>query len=186
MNIFVTVGTQLPFDRLIVAVDQWAGGHPAAHLVAQTGRSDYRPRHIEWAESIDAGEFRARLLAARAVVSHAGMGSIISALELGRPIVVMPRLARFGEHRNDHQSATARHLQGQRGVRVVWDERELTEALDALATIEAITPPIANFADSRLLAAIRAFIDTGVSPVRFPSMPAGASQTFEIPPPHAS
>ena len=45
--------------------------------------------------------------ALQVVIAHDEMGSIITALEMGKPIVVMPRRAELGEHRNDHQVAAA-------------------------------------------------------------------------------
>ena len=44
--IFVTVGTQGPFDRLVRAVDKWAGMRARADIFAQTGPSDYQSEHI--------------------------------------------------------------------------------------------------------------------------------------------
>jgi UDP-N-acetylglucosamine transferase subunit ALG13 len=88
------------------------------------------------------------------------MGSIITALEMGKPLVIMPRRAALGEHRNDHQIATARHLQKHKTVRVAWDENELGEALGALPEMEqaASQIEIAPCADPRLIGAIEQFI----------------------------
>lgn len=109
--IFVTVGTQIPFDRLIKAVDVLApelGGEP---VVAQTsGRGRYVPQHIRTVGFLSPAEFDEYMDRARIVIAHAGMGTVISAVERHKPLIVMPRLARFGEHRNDHQRATAEQL----------------------------------------------------------------------------
>jgi UDP-N-acetylglucosamine transferase subunit ALG13 len=166
MSIFVTVGTQLPFDRMVRAMDAWSGAHPQHAVFAQIGPSAFRPRHMQWAEMIDADLFRAKVESARLVVSHAGMGSIITALEMGKPLVVMPRRAAMGEHRNDHQMATARQLQKYRTVRIAWDENELGEALGALREMEraASEVAIAPCADPRLIGAIQQFI-LGGAPV---------------------
>jgi hypothetical protein len=89
--IFATVGTQGQFDRLIRTVDEWAGAHGRADVFAQAGPSDYHSEHIRTERFIDPTEFRKRVEAASLVISHAGMGSIITALELGKRIIVMPR-----------------------------------------------------------------------------------------------
>ena len=97
--IFVTVGTQGQFNRLIRTVDEWAGSRGRTNVFAQTGQSDYRPKHIRSKPFIDPTEFRKRVETASLVIAHAGMGSIITALELGKRIIVMPRRAKLGEHR---------------------------------------------------------------------------------------
>jgi UDP-N-acetylglucosamine transferase subunit ALG13 len=162
--IFVTVGTQLPFDRLIRCVDDWAATHPGVGFFAQIGPSLYRPCHMQWARSIDSQECRRRTAEADVIVAHAGMGSIITALECGKPIIIMPRRADLGEHRNDHQMATARHLAAQRRVSIAYDEMELFDELDDLENLRAgaVIPPSAQ---PQLLAALAAFVDHGVGPI---------------------
>lgn len=158
--IFVTVGTQGNFDRLIRAIDRWAGDNGRVDVFAQIGPSDYRAEHVRTAQFIDATEFRERVEAASLVISHAGMGSIITALELGKRIIVMPRRASFGEHRNDHQLATAERFAGQGSISVAYTETELIACLDRLqgqSEAERLTSP----ASPRLISAIRSFIGGG-------------------------
>ena len=163
--IFVTVGTQLPFDRLISAVDAWAGERPGNRVFAQIGPSELRPRHIEYRDFIAPSECRDQMARASVIVAHAGMGTILSALELGKPVLVMPRVAALGEHRNEHQLATARRFADLGKARVVFDEHELPRALDeleGLAAQERISP----YASDRLIGTLRAFIEglTGQGP----------------------
>jgi UDP-N-acetylglucosamine transferase subunit ALG13 len=155
--IFVTVGTQLPFDRMIRAVDDWAGRNERADVFAQVGPSNYVPRHIRVAQFISAGQFRDHVSRAQVIIAHAGMGSIITALELGKPIIVMPRRIELGEHRNDHQLATARRFLAQGRVIVAFDEAHLEEKLNSLRRMTAAAP-ISREASPRLLAAIKAFV----------------------------
>ena len=75
--IFVTVGTQLPFDRLVKAVDAWAGGNRETAAFAQIGSSAYKPAHMEWAAYLPADAFRRKLEAASLIVSHAGIGNLL-------------------------------------------------------------------------------------------------------------
>jgi UDP-N-acetylglucosamine transferase subunit ALG13 len=160
VNVFVTVGTQLPFDRLVRAVDGWAGRNPSSAVFGQIGPSTYRPRHMRWAHFIHADECRRRVREAAVVIAHAGMGTIITALEYGTPIVVVPRRADLGEHRNDHQTATAHHLLAQHRVVVALDEAQL---LDRLAGLDQLAGAggISRHARPRLLAVLREFVATG-------------------------
>ncbi len=104
--ILVTVGTQLPFDRLIKAVDDWAVTHPGEEVFAQTGKTSYQPQAIGFAPSVTPEAFKDLVFQCEFVIAHAGMGSILMGLEFAKPVIVVPRLAAYGEHRNDHQLAT--------------------------------------------------------------------------------
>ncbi len=159
--IFVTVGAQMPFDRLIAAVDRWARQTSRGEDVfAQVGDHIYRPSHIRYTKQLEPQAFRAKVESADLLVAHAGMGSILTALELGKPILVMPRRGDLKETRNDHQVATAKKLGAFGRVNVAMDEAELLEKLDQLNEISA-AQQIGPHASSDLLQAVRSFIFHG-------------------------
>lgn len=155
--ILVTVGGQLPFDRLVRAVDEWAGACGRNDVFAQIGDSDYRPQHFESRPFLPPEDFRERFAAASVIVSHAGMGTVIGALEAGKPILILPRRAALREQRNDHQLATAERLRGRPGVSVAMDEDELRSKLGAIDALPA-AERIAASAAPELLDALRAFV----------------------------
>jgi UDP-N-acetylglucosamine transferase subunit ALG13 len=163
--IFATVGTQLPFDRLVGAVDRWAAARSDREVFGQVGPTALRPAAIAWERFLSPQECRERMRAADLIVAHAGMGTILTALELGTPIVVMPRVAALGEHRNDHQLATARRLAEQASLAVAFDEAELHARLDALAGggPAARRRRIGRHAEGPLVDALRAFIAGGAT-----------------------
>jgi UDP-N-acetylglucosamine transferase subunit ALG13 len=141
--IFVSVGTQLPFDRLVRTVDEWALSVGRSDVVAQVGRSSYVPKCIKAHEFLDAAEFERIQQGAALLVAHCGIGSMLSALQLGQPVIMMPRLHSRGEHRNDHQLATAKQVRNIRGVHIAHDEHELGQLLrrsDELVSSSPISP----------------------------------------------
>jgi UDP-N-acetylglucosamine transferase subunit ALG13 len=158
--IFVTVGTQGHFDRLVRTVDEWAGKHGRTDVFAQIGPSDSRFEHIRAERFIDPADFRNHVESASLLIAHAGMGSIITALELGKRIIVMPRRASMGEQRNDHQIATAKQFAQHGRIDVAFDERELMDKLDHLQAFDEAQPLSAQ-ASQDLIASIRTFIETG-------------------------
>ena len=156
--IFVTVGAQMSFDRLVKTVDEWASAGRRGDVFAQIGPTGYRPSGIHWTKFMDPGEFKHRFETARVIVAHAGTGSIITALQLGKPILVMPRRASLRETRSDHQVATAEQFRRFPSVVVAWDEKELIASLDRiddLAGLQAVGP----HASPELVGALRGFID---------------------------
>lgn len=152
--IFVTVGTQLPFDRLIKTVDDWAVAENVDDVVAQVGHTAFVPRRIRVTPFMEANELHEHANRADLIVAHAGMGSILTALSLGKPIIVMPRSAELHEHRNAHQEATARQLKNHPGVNVAADETELRHLLSTFDR-NATSQRIPRFARYNLLETIR-------------------------------
>ena len=155
--IFLTVGYQMAFNRLISAVDTWAAEHPKQEVFAQIGPDGLPPKHMNWVRFLEPGEFNSRLTDCDAIVAHAGMGSILMALQYGKPILVMPRKGSLMETRNDHQIATARKFASNEQVLVAMDESEISERLNALLNARA-AEQISSVASEELLATIREFI----------------------------
>lgn len=158
--IFVTVGAQTPFERLIRAVDEWALLRKRSDVFAQIGSSDFRAKKIETAHYISPEDFRRRVEAATVIVSHAGMGSIITALEFAKPIIVMPRRADLKETRNDHQFATAKHFDHHARITVALDEIALIDKLDQFRAPSDALSAIEPHASPQLIAVLRGFIES--------------------------
>lgn len=159
--IFVTVGAQMPFDRLTVAMDAWAAAHRDVPVFLQVGQSTLRPEHAPFAELLAPSEFEARYRSARLVVAHAGTGSILTALELGVPIVVMPRRASLRETRNEHQLATAKKFADLGRIPVAMDEHALGPLVDqVLADLDRSTSTmrVRRFAEGPIVERLRGFI----------------------------
>lgn len=155
--ILVTVGMQLGFDRLIEAMDQLAPdlGQP---VIAQTGQGTYVPQHMDARAKIAPADFETLMRDAQLIVSHAGIGTVLTAARVGKPVLLMPRRAGLGEHRNDHQLATARSLQGRAGILIAMDESELAariaEGLQHKDAAQQGSPTV-----RQLHAALAAFIE---------------------------
>jgi beta-1,4-N-acetylglucosaminyltransferase len=109
--ILVTVGTHSQgFDRLVEAMDRLAATLEEP-VIIQRGSSSYRPAHAEHFAFTGYARMQELTGWARVVVSHAAAGAIILALGLGRPLVLVPRLARYGEVVDDHQIQLAEALE---------------------------------------------------------------------------
>lgn len=163
--IFLTIGTHEPFDRLVRTVDAWCeaagAGTRVFGQITDLGHGLYRPQNFEWVARLAPQDYDRRIAAADLIVSHAGMGSILTALHHGKPIVVMPRRGHLRETRNDHQFTTVRMLRGRPGLYVADDETQLGQVLD-LAVADLSAPgkssAIPALADSRFTDALHAFL----------------------------
>lgn len=153
--IFVTIGTQAPFDRFIKAVDEIAADINEP-IVAQVYKCDYKPEHIKTIDFLPPDEFNKMFNEARIVVAHAGMGTIISAMAKDKPIIIFPRLASLGEHRNEHQLATAMEFDDLGYVYVAFDKKQLKELM--LNPDLKVLHHICNSASKELVASLSDYI----------------------------
>lgn len=156
--IFVTIGTQIPFDRLIEILDRIAP-ELDEEIYAQVLRGKYKPKNIKTLDFIEPDEFDKVFNQARLIVAHAGMGTILSALRNSKPLVIFPRIAALGEHRNEHQRATARMMKEKNYAYVATNEKELRELLHMnLRPLKKI----GEFASESLVKSLKDFIDFNV------------------------
>lgn len=155
--IFATVGTQLPFDRMIMAIDKWNKKQRLSDCFAQVGMGGAAPTSLEFSETLTPSQFANQIAKCKVIVSHAGMGTILTALQLCKPIVIMPRLASLGEHRNDHQLATVANLRGTGGIYVAENDQELIQALEQVQSLDG-GDGFSPHAQENLLRAISDFV----------------------------
>jgi UDP-N-acetylglucosamine transferase subunit ALG13 len=118
-------------------VDEWAGRAGRLDVLAQTGGGTYRPKHIKAVDRLDPAEFDRLQRSADVIIAHCGTGSMFAALTNGQPIIMLPRRSALGEHRNDHQWATAQHFRELPGVYVAEDEHQLASLLDRAESLGA-------------------------------------------------
>lgn len=129
--ILVTVGTnEAPFDRLVAAFDGASLGEP---LVVQHGSSRIRPAGATCVDFFAFDELIEHIRTARAVVAHAGVGTIMSVVAEGIRPYVVPRLHRFREAVDDHQVPLARRFHESGLVTLVEDPDALPAILEAPA-----------------------------------------------------
>ena len=128
--IFVTVGTQLPFERLVCAVDEWAGNNKDKTVFIQLGQTLFRPNNCEFSALIDPTRWEQLFQESELIVSHAGMGTILKSIQYDKPLILIPRLASLGEHRNDHQVATASKFGSYSNIKVVKEISDLPKVLE--------------------------------------------------------
>jgi UDP-N-acetylglucosamine transferase subunit ALG13 len=162
MKVYVTVGSMLPFERLIKAMDQWARQHPDVEVVAQTGGGSYVPTAMKHQAMVAPDAYRRHCAEADVIVSHVGMGTVITAAEVGKPLVALPRRRDLQEVTSDHQIATAKWLRQKPGVEVVDDEAQLGAAIERMLG----GPAVEDFGAAsreKLVSCVKAFLDDAVT-----------------------
>ena len=157
--LFLTVGYQMAFDRLTCSVDDWASQNPEVEIFAQIGPSEFKPGHLKWTQFLEPPEFTDKLKTCSGIIAHAGMGSILTALQYGKPILIMPRHGALRETRNDHQIATAKRFEHYENIIVAMSEDELPNCLQQLKKMNPATgsDPVAS---AQLIHSLKSFIDS--------------------------
>jgi UDP-N-acetylglucosamine transferase subunit ALG13 len=146
--ILVTAGTlHFPFERLLGALGDLPDDE---ELVVQSRAAGPLPAQARHVEDLPFDELAGLIRDARVVVCHAGVGSILTALENGKRPVTMPRLARYGEAVDDHQLPFARRLAEAGLVTLVEDPDELKAAIASPAA-----PPLPSLGANALALDLR-------------------------------
>ena len=147
--IFVTLGTQAyPFDRLLRALEG-----VGEELVVQGGPSEFRPGGATWFDYLEYEPLLEHIRRARVVVSHAGVGTVMTAVAEGKRPVVVPRLHRHGEAVDDHQVPIGRRLAQAGLVTLVEDPGQLAAAL-----VETPPAPASLAGEGGIVADLRAYL----------------------------
>lgn len=119
LRIFVTVGTQdKPFYRLLEAIEK---SGVKEEIAIQSGYNDFLSENYLSKDYWKDEEFKEKLVSADILVSHGGIGTIMQGLRLGKTVIVMPRLEKYGEHQNDHQLQIT-HSFAKEGYLIHWEE----------------------------------------------------------------
>lgn len=134
--IFVILGTQkFQLNRLLKKLDQYVEqGKITEEIVAQIGYSDYLPKRYKYVEFLNKQEFDEMIQKADVVIAHSGVGSIISALNYNKPVIVYPRLAKYREHIDDHQMEIAYAFSKKKYVLCCNEEDDLIELIEKCRT----------------------------------------------------
>jgi len=127
--IFVAVGTQkFQLNRLLKAVDELVEqGVLKEEVFAQVGHSDYQPRNYAYKDFLSRDDFQSCISRCDLLITHSGVATIIAGLKLGKRVVVVPRLAEFGEHVDDHQIQIAKSFSEQNLLLMCEDLKHLAE-----------------------------------------------------------
>ena len=132
--IFVCVGSrEYQFDRLIKKLDELIEqGSITDTVYAQIGQSSYIPKFFEYERFMDVEKFKEYQSKADLIISHGGTGALIGALKLGKQVIAVPRLAKYGEHTDDHQTQVAGVLADEGYLKCVLEIDSLFEAIQNL------------------------------------------------------
>ena len=156
--ILVMLGTQNnSFHRLLEEIDKLINnGVINEKVIVQAGYTKYESRNMEIFSLIPQEELERYQRQANLIITHGGVGSIIGSLKLGKKVIAVPRLHKYGEHVNDHQKQIIENFSENGYIIGIEDVSELEKAIEKVKTFEP-KKYIAN--NEKMLSIIENFID---------------------------
>lgn len=142
--IFVTVGThEQQFNRLISEIDRLKKEDIIKEdVIIQTGFSTYQVENCKSSKLIPYKQMIENVKNARIVITHGGPASFIMPLQIGKIPIVVPRMADFDEHVNNHQVEFAKNVADRMGnIIPIFD---ISELKDAITNYESIIRKMNN------------------------------------------
>ena len=134
--IFITLGSQkFQFNRLLKKIDDLIEkGIIVGPVYAQIGYSDYIPKNYTYEKYVNREKFAEYQAMSDIVITHGGTGAIIGAVKQGKKVIAVPRLAKYGEHVDNHQLQIIEQFKEQNLICGLNDCSEIEEALKYVET----------------------------------------------------
>ena len=130
--ILVILGTQdKEFKRLLSAVErEIKKGNIKEKVVVQAGQTKYESDNMEILDLVSAPEFDKLIDKADLIITHGGVGSILTAIKKGKKIIAAARLKKYKEHHNDHQKQIIKEFADQGYLLELRDFNKLDKMLE--------------------------------------------------------
>lgn len=137
--ILVTLGTNdKSFVRLIKRIEDLViQGMIQEEVVIQAGYTKYESKYLKIFDLIAMEKFNELMETCNLLITHGGVGTIISGLKNGKKVIAVPRLQKYGEHVNDHQLQIIENFSEAGYVLAAYDVGELDKTLQKVGDFEA-------------------------------------------------
>lgn len=156
--ILVLLGTQNnSFIRLLKAIQKNIDNKVIKdNVVVQAGFTKFESKDMKIFKMIDKNKFSKLQDEADLIITHGGVGSIISSLEKGKKVIVVPRLKKYNEHVNNHQIQIARKFEQQGYVKCVINMKNLGKIIESIKDFQ---PKQYKKSESNVISIIENYID---------------------------
>lgn len=136
--ILVLLGTQdNSFHRLLDKIQELIDKKVIQEkVVVQAGRTKYESKDMEIFSLMPQDKLRDLMEKADLIITHGGVGSIVTSLKMGKKVIAVPRLSNFGEHVNDHQIQIVDSFNKQGFLIGVPELDDLEKAIEKARTFE--------------------------------------------------
>ena len=132
--ILVMLGTQNnSFERLLEELDKLKEKKIIKEkIIVQAGYTKYESKNLEVFDFIDKDKLEKYQDEADIIITHGGVGSIISSLKKDKKVIAVPRLKKYEEHVNDHQKDIVESFSDNGYIIGIQDVKELEAAYNKI------------------------------------------------------
>ena len=136
--IFVTLGTNdESFERLLKAIDKEIDkGTIKEKVIVQAGCTKYESKNMEILDLVPRDEFEKLISECNLLITHGGVGSILTGINKGKKVIAVPRLAKYNEHGNDHQLQIVDNFSERKYILAVKDLNKLGKTIEKAKTFK--------------------------------------------------
>ena len=136
--IFVTLGTNdESFARLLKAIDkEIENGIIKEKVVVQAGCTKYKSKNMEIMDLVPRDEFEKLISECDLLITHGGVGSILTGINKGKKVIAVPRLAKYNEHGNDHQLQIVENFSKRKYILSCKDLNKLGKTIEKAKTFK--------------------------------------------------
>ena len=156
--ILITLGTQdKEFKRLLDMVQKEINnGNIKDKVVVQAGHTKYESKDMEIFDLIDREKFSNLISECDILITHGGVGSIITGLQKEKKVIVAPRLAKYNEHMNDHQMQITENFSKKGYILPLYENDDLGKVLKK---VEKFKPNKFKSNTKKMIKIVSDFID---------------------------
>lgn len=155
--VLVGLGTQdKSFERLLKQIDkEIKNGNINEEVIVQAGYTKYESENMKIFDYVTQEELNEYVKKARLIITHAGVGSILTGLENDKKVIVVPRLEKYGEHTNDHQVQIAEQFSEEGYVIYLKNLKDLVKVINEIDNFK----PKKLKHNTKIIETIEEFID---------------------------
>lgn len=154
----IILGTQdKTFPRLLKAIErEMKKGNIKDKVIVQAGQTKYESKNMEIFDFIEMNKFNSLLKEADLVITHGGVGTILSAIRLNKKVIAVPRLKKYMEHENDHQIQIVKEFDKLGYIKACLNLKKLDKILEE---IKDFKPKKYKSNNNRMIKIIENYID---------------------------
>ena len=156
--ILVLLGTQNnSFHRLLEEVEKnIEDGTINEEVIVQAGYTKFQSSKMRILDLVSREQLEQFQNEANLIITHGGVGSIISSIERGKKVIAIPRLHEYEEHVNNHQIEIVRNFNEKGYIIGIEKVEDLKYALEKIKNFKPVKYEINN---RLMLKTIEEFID---------------------------
>lgn len=126
-------------------------------VVVQAGFTKFESKNMKILDLIDKEELSKLQDKADLIITHGGVGSIISSIKKGKKVIIVPRLKKYDEHVNNHQLQIARRFEQEGYVKYIINLKNLEKVIKSM---DKFVPRKYESDQSNVLNIIESYIDS--------------------------